>query len=297
MVQSSRVELRPFSGEDREPVLSALAERDREDFGNADFTREVVSDLWRAGDGRAVVALEGAAVLGFASVHPGGTVAFVDPRREGEGVGSALLGWAEARALESGHGFHRQWLPEHNAAARRLLADAGYRQMRAILQMSVELGSIPEPPPTPTGIELSTLDVERDARALHEADAAAFMHNADYRPESYETFYEMHLTSPSVDPSLSFVARRGEAVAGFTVCRRWPGGVGYIDLLAVVEDERRRGLGAALLLTAFAALRRAGDEQVVLDVASDNAPALHLYESVGMAPGHRVRVFEKPTSG
>jgi ribosomal protein S18 acetylase RimI-like enzyme len=152
--------------------------------------------------------------------------------------------------------------------------------------------SAPSPPP---GISLDVLDVDRDARALHAADQSAFADNPEYEPESFSVFYDEHLGAPEVDPALSRVARRGDAVAGFALCKRPAPGIGYIDLLAVEKRERGHGLGTVLLLAAFAAFADAGLREARLEVASDNPRALRIYERAGMTPRDRLEVFEKPT--
>jgi ribosomal protein S18 acetylase RimI-like enzyme len=82
---------------------------------------------------------------------------------------------------------------------------------------------------------------------------------------------------------------------GFLLSRRWVHeGVGFVDLLGVAPEERRRGLGAALLSTAFAAYAAEGLREAQLGVASDNPRALALYERVGMTARHRIDVLEKP---
>ena len=90
------------------------------------------------------------------------------------------------------------------------------------------------------------------------------------------------------------MARRGDAVAGSRCAGGRATGIGYVDLLAVQKSERGRGLGTALLLTAFAAFAQAGLREARLEVASDNPGAFRIYERAGMTPGDRVEVFEKP---
>ena len=90
------------------------------------------------------------------------------------------------------------------------------------------------------------------------------------------------------------MARRGDAIAGFTLCRQQPEGSGYVDLLAVDPSERGRGLGTSLLLTAFECFARAGLREAWLDVASDNPRGLRLYDRAGMSERLRVDVYEKP---
>jgi mycothiol synthase len=293
VVEGHALDLRPLTAEHRDPVLELLTARDEADFGVPDFTRQIILDLWRAGDGEAVVATNAGEVSGYAAVHNSGTVAFVHPRREGIGIGSALLAWAEARTRELS-GCNRQWVPERNKTGQRLLVEAGYQQVRSVAQMARSLDGAAEAPPPPAGIELQPPDVTRDAEALHAADAAAFSNNPDYEPESLGTFQAKHLASPPLEPSLSRVAWRDDTVAGFILCRRAGREVGHVNLLAVVEPERRRGLGTGLLLGAFAAFSAAGLREAHLDVASDNLRARRVYDRAGMVPRHRLIVFEKP---
>ena len=68
-------------------------------------------------------------------------------------------------------------------------------------------------------------------------------------------------------------------------------GSGVIDLawnegsrgLGVLPEHRGKGLGRAILLRAIEKLREAGVRDVLLQVESENANALGLYESCGFA--------------
>lgn len=291
--------LRPSSSEDAEAVLRVLAARDARDFGAAGFTRDLLLDQWRIGEFDpavdAVVAAADGRVVGYGALFTPGALAFVDPDHEGQGVGSALLRWVEARAVERGRGTHRQPVAESNANAHELLADAGYRRVRSVVRMVRALGAPASEPSPPPGISLDVLDVDRDARALHAADRSAFADNPEYEPESFSAFYDEHLGAPEVEPALSRVARRGDAIAGFSLCKRPAPGIGYVDLLAVQKRERGHGLGTVLLLSAFAAFADAGLHEARLEVASNNLRALRIYERAGMTHGDRLEVFEKPT--
>jgi hypothetical protein len=127
--------------------------------------------------------------------------------------------------------------------------------------MSIELVRTVEVPAPPDEVALDSLEVSRDTGALHEADTRMFAGNADYQPESFETFRDEHLAGDGLAPELSSVARSGGRVVGFTLCRATGNGVGVVDLLA-----------------------------------ADNPPAVALYASVGMSVAQRTHVFEKPLS-
>ena len=84
-------------------------------------------------------------------------------------------------------------------------------------------------------------------------------------------------------------------MVGFLLARRWPKErVGFIDLLAVHPQARRRGLGSMLLRTAFARFAGAGLREAQLGVASDNPRALQLYERAGMTPRFVVDAYHRP---
>ena len=279
-------------------MLELLAAHDLAHYGEADFTRESLLDEWRGADSDAtddavLIDDERGAPVGYGALFPSGGFAFVDPVREGAGAGSQLLAWLEARGRAERREVHRQRVAGRNRSGHELLTAAGYTHARSVLWLERELGNAPPLPPVPDAIVLDTLDVGRDARAVYDVDCAAFAGSPDYEQGSFASFHAEHLASDQLDPSLSRVAHRGDALVGFALCRRTDRG-GCVDILAVEEAERDRGLGGLLLSGAFAAFADAGLRKVRLDVSSENGPALRLYERAGMHECNRMDVFEKP---
>jgi len=279
-------------------VLELLAAHDLVHYGEADFTRELLLDEWRGAhsDATADAVLiddERGMPVGYGALFPHGGLAFVDPAHEGAGAGSQLLAWLEARGHADRRDVHRQRVAGRNRCAHELLTAAGYTHLRSVLWLQRELDNAPPLPPVPDAIVLDALDVARDARAVYAVDCAAFAGSPDYEQVAFASFQAEHLASPQLDPSLSRVARRDDALVGFALCRRTSRG-GCVDILAVEEAERGRGLGSLLLASAFAAFAAAGLREARLDVSSENGPALRLYERAGMRECNRMDVFEKP---
>ena len=66
-------------------------------------------------------------------------------------------------------------------------------------------------------------------------------------------------------------------IAGFLVAEAGRKGVGHIITIDVLDDARRTGLGSLLLSAAEERLRSMGCKGVVLETATDNAPAQAFY--------------------
>ncbi len=97
------------------------------------------------------------------------------------------------------------------------------------------------------------------------------------------------------DPGLWFLAEAGDDVAGIALCRPRPAeaDAGVIRVLGVRRPWRRKGVGRALLLHAFAEFRRRGMRAAVLGVDAESLTgAQRLYASAGMHVARQSDVFE-----
>ncbi len=288
--------------DDAPAVLAVLVARDVADLGVPDATLEDLleewggSDLDLAADVRVADAGNGH-IVGYVAVRRPGTLAVVHPDHEGHGVGARLLDWAEARDRARGRDLHRQWTAGSNDSARALLIGAGYSVARSYWRMVCSLESVGPALPAPAGFDLRAVDIARDALALHALDAASFAGRPDYAPESLREFREEHLEAHDFDAGLSRVAQRDGRIAGFLLARRFvDDAVGYVDILAVDPRHQGRGVGTALLGSAFAAFAGAGLREAQLGVASDNPLALRVYERAGMTVRFRFDIYERPVA-
>ena len=106
--------------------------------------------------------------------------------------------------------------------------------------------------------------------------------------------------SPRFDPTLWFVAEEGDEIAGVALCSWHQSGdpqFGWVNVLGVRRPWRKRGLGLALLLHAFAEFGRRGATRVGLGVDAENTTgAVRLYERAGMSVARRNDTYEKVVS-
>ncbi|MGH2884453.1 MAG: GNAT family N-acetyltransferase [Solirubrobacteraceae bacterium] len=285
---------------DAPAVLAVLETRDRADLGEVEQSLDDLVGEWQLSDidlerGVQVVEAGEGGIVAYAAVRRHGAFVVVAPEHEGRGIGSRLLTWAEERERALGRAVHRQWVAGANASAGRLLSRAGYHRARSYFRLVRPLDDAPAPPAVPAGYALRSVDVMRDATAMHAVDAASFAPAPDYEPESLAEFTEEHLKAHDFDARLSGVASHQGRIAGFLLAGPRPEeGVGYVHILAVAPEHQNRGVGTALLLSAFAAFAEAGLREARLGVASYNERGLRVYERAGLTMRHRFDVYERP---
>jgi len=233
-------------------------------------------------------------------------LAFVRPATWGSGLSTSLLRLGEQRArrtvARTPHEtpvFLRvaRWVT--NDAARALFESLAYRYARTFHEMQLELDGFVKAPEIPDGIAIRRFDRDRDARAVHAVLAEAFADHWGHGVEPFEQWVHAQIDGESsdFDAGLWFVATDGEHIVGAACCRaRTPRApdVARVEILGVRRGWRKRGVGRALLLSAFEEMRRRGILAVDLGVDSDSPTgATRLYEGVGMRPVRRHEVWEK----
>lgn len=289
--------------------------------GIAEYTVERMRAEWTAprfvlAESARVAAAPDGRIVGYAALWDTADVlvrawadGYVHPDFEGQGIGTLLLAWAEARA--------RQSLPRVPEGARytldastvsafepavRLFQEFGMAHIRTFWEMRIDLdGAIPEPV-WPAGITVRPADPESELRAYIAAFRDAFRdHWGFVADEPLETVIEewQHIiaTDPDYDPSLWFAAFDGDEIAGVSMC--WPQAdgepeVGWIAVLGVRRPWRKRGLALALLRHSFRAFQARGSAAAGLGVDSSNLTgATRLYEKAGMRVHRRYDTYSK----
>ncbi|KAF9346864.1 hypothetical protein BGX26_001627 [Mortierella sp. AD094] len=96
-------------------------------------------------------------------------------------------------------------------------------------------------------------------------------------------------------PQLSFLAmdREKDKCIGVIVCRLEPHGHakvnrGYIAMLAVSKEYRKRRIGSTLVLMAIEAMKKAGADEIVLETEYTNQSAIALYLQMGFIKDKRL---------
>lgn len=176
----------------------------------------------------------------------------------------------------------------------RLVAARGYRSFRSSFTMEIALAG-PVPVTLPEGIELRAYRDEDD-EVLRDALNDAFAADPFWHPVTPANFRAFYLGARGFDPALWLLAWDGDELAGYALSypeRVGDPALGWIGTLGVRRPWRRRGLGGALLRSAFGVLYERGLRRVGLGVDAQNATgALRVYERAGMQRVRRSDAWE-----
>jgi mycothiol synthase len=201
----------------------------------------------------------------------------VRPSAWGRGLGTQLVGLMESRLAEEGVERIHTWTVAGDAAADDLLRRRGYREVRRFWEMAIDFdGETPEP-----AVQVERF-AEEDAERFHAVLEEAFADHWEHEPETFDKWWTRQRRRSNFDPSLWFLIRDGDEIAGVARCEARPP-AGWVGALGVRPAWRGRGYGRALLLHSFREFRRRGMTSAGLGVDAANATgATYLYESVGM---------------
>ena len=207
-----------------------------------------------------------------------------------------LFDWAEARAIAKGLPLARGGTWDQNAAVKSAFEARGYELIRHSYRMHIDLDRVPDEPVWPDGVSVRPFrpgDEQRFYEVHQESFADHWGHEVD---TPYAEWAHWFLQPPMFEPELWFVAEADGEPAGLAIdyVREETEPIGWVQILGVRRPWRRRGLGRALLLHAFAAFRERGLREAGLGVdASNPTGATRLYESVGMQVSSRFDIYEK----
>ena len=308
-LRAAGYQTRPANFEDLPEAVEMFNAAERELHGKDTFTLERYEQEWRIPglnletDTRVIFAPNGA-LVGLVEVwdvlnppvHPW-LWARVGPGYQNQGIGSALMAWALARARAA----EERLEPDVRLAPRAgtitshlqsttLFEDLGMAPVRYGWTMMIEMVLPPPAPHWPTNIRVRTHNHPKDAEAVFRAQDEAFRDHWGYVDGNYDedfaqwqhAFFKIH----ELDPELWFLAEDGDEIAGLAIC--FPHAdedpeMGWVEILCVRKPWRQKGLGLALLHHTFGAYYSRGLRRVGLGVDTQNlSGATRLYQKAGM---------------
>ncbi|MCO1337724.1 hypothetical protein BJH93_02290 [Kocuria polaris] len=301
---------RPITARDVEPwadLLNAVSTTD--DFGETFTPVELAEGLEAPGftpasdslswwDGGVMIAAAEVSVRQL-TAEDGIAKAFVDgavhPAYRGRGIGTAIMGWGQQRALALAAERHPgrevqldTWNMTAQSSYASLAADWGYSPVRYFSEMRVELEGWEAPTVDARAEQIlattSRIDAELSTLA-HRAHLEAFRDHWNYTPGTIEKWE--HFTSGSTfRPEYSRLALDAsnpeDPVDAYIFCQQNTDDELYVALVGTRRRARGRGLATTLLADVVHQAQEAGLAAVTLGVdAASPTGAGGVYERVG----------------
>lgn len=221
------------------------------------------------------------------------------PEHRRQGIGSAMLSWAEERIrqLAKQHGTARTAVIGANAMASEqdataLLLAADYRRVFSLVELKLgDLRQLPEPgSELPAGIRTGPIGTSH-YRAAWRTVVDSYADTSPTRKWTFQDFVD------TADPACWRAAWNEQDMVGVALCsiRRHHHTVGEVEELSVRTDHRRLGIGRVLLLDGLRSLREQGATTARLFTGTANPHRSYdLYESVGFRRQNEYVRYRKP---
>ena len=271
------------------PAVTALMRASEEfDTGEPAVTVEDVESEWMlpgfdpAVD--AILVLDGDRAVASAEVPGWRAEATVHPDARGRGIGTAILGWIERRAVERADRGAEirvgQTVIDTNTDAISLFVRHGYTPRHTSWVLRLPDDVVIGHPPLPHGVVIRPFDPDREEEQVYRVVEDAFNEWPTRKPSTFEEWRSGVTGRSDFDPTLLFVAVADQDVVGVSFGIPYED-EGWVQQLAVRRDHRNQGLAKALLRATFDELRRRGSPAVGVSTDSRTG-ALDLYVDAGM---------------
>jgi ribosomal protein S18 acetylase RimI-like enzyme len=282
--------IRPATADDADAILALHLLRDLANLGEPSTTvDEVEADLGVTTVQAAVLSDQDGQLLGHGwldhqdgwsktwgdiTVRPG-----ADPI-----VAVVMLDWvlATAREIDPGLPVHL-FADSHDFEKIAAYQARNGQVVRRFCRMRIELEHPLPAASLAPGVAIRGVEsTEDDLRTAYRIADTSFADHFGHESDSYEAWREITVDGALSDLSLWWIATVDGEPASVLYAGAAPGG-GHIDTLGTLREFRGRGLGRALMLTAFTEFLRRDRPRVTLGVdATSPTGARELYESLGM---------------
>ncbi|MER7939835.1 MULTISPECIES: GNAT family N-acetyltransferase [unclassified Streptomyces] len=221
------------------------------------------------------------------------------PEHRRQGVGSAMLSWAEERirGLVAQHGTARTAVIGANATASEqdateLLLTAGYRRVFSLVELELaDLDRIPgQGAELPAGLRTGPIGPSHYRAAWRTVVDS-------YAGTGFTQEWPFRDFAATADPACWRAAWRGQDMVGAALCSLRPHDrtLGEVEELSIRTDHRRLGIGRALLLDGLRSLREHGATTARLFTGTANPHRSYdLYESVGFRRRNEYVRYRRP---
>jgi mycothiol synthase len=291
------IELRPTSVDEAPAIKALLEEHALASFGEPELSEEEVRSWFGQKNLEFRVVERDGDLVGYLDIQLQESGRFpADVRTLDAEAAALLLAEAEQIGRERGANVVRSFVQGDDPVLRPVLEEAGWQPIRYSFQMQIDLdGELPAPE-WPDGLSPRNLQPGEEER-VYEAHMDAFADHWEHHRYTYEDWRNFNVGRHSFDPSLWWLVDEGDELAAISLNAWHFSGdpqFGWVHVLGVRPQWRKRGVGTALLHHSFRDFASRGATRVGLGVDGENTTgAVRLYERVGMHVVRRNDTYER----
>jgi mycothiol synthase len=291
------VEVRTPTVDEAAAIQALLQGHALASFGEPELSEEEIRSWFTQQNLEFRVAERDGELVGYLDVqlHESGRFP-ADIRTLDAAAAARLRDEAELIGRERGASVVRSFVQGEDPVLRPVLEEAGWTPIRYSFQMRIDLDGEPPEPEWPEGLQPRNVQLGEEER-VYEAHMEAFADHWEHHRYSFEDWRAFNVERHSLDPSLWWLVDDGEELAAISLNAWHFSGdpqFGWVHVLGVRPQWRKRGLGTALLRHSFRDFALRGATRVGLGVDGENTTgAVRLYEQVGMRVVRRNDTYEK----
>lgn len=233
-------------------------------------------------DANAFRAYHDGELVGYCGLDGGGeqtaeVCGMVHPAHRRHGIGRALLDAAAAEAERRGTRELLVICEDVSADGRAFVASTGARYRFSERRMELDLVRRPHSDSVPVSSGQPTITLR--ATEIGDLPRVAAIRGAAFGDPLDDAVARLERDLPDPNTRYYLASADGVTVATFKLIRL--DGRAYIYAFGVLPEWRRRGVGRGTLACACDVLAAEGFARVALEVETENAPAVALYQAMG----------------
>ena len=227
----------------------------------------------------------------------------VTPEFRGRGVEEKLAELAINELKTRGMRIVQTWTGYKRNDRMGLLEKYGFRPVRTVSDMEIDLAHIPSHLGENTQVAIRSLrkNVENDIKLLNRLNNECFKEHPNYRPSTIEeTRYSLLNDTKFREQEYFFATLINESVGyiGVGVDEKYNTEKnvknGFILTIGVLKPYRRSRIGTRLMLQGLETIKAKGMTKAMLEVNDFNPTKAHkLYEKVGFQVVEKYLIYEK----
>ena len=238
-------------------------------------------------------------IVGYAIVEPeaniGRSVIGIGSSSKGLAIRKDLIDWATNNAAKEAPIVHLS-TRDNEIELEKLVEQLGWSKIRQYMKFTTPSNITPAIALIPNGFTVRSMLGLDEVPELTYLQNEAFKEHFGYSPNTEDEILARLLTGNSSLDNIVMMHDSYEALVAYcwTLVHERDGlRVGRIGMTGVLPTARKQGLGRAIAEEGFNHLVHQNVDSIELDVDSENAPAIHVYSSLGFEEDSEVSWWER----